>query len=136
MKIGELASATHTLPETVRFYERLGLLPRPLRTEANYRDYAREDVQRLAFIRHCRSLDMTLEEVRTLLELRDEPGRSCVNADDLVASHVQKVVVRIRELRALEAELRSLSKACSVGRTAAECGILNGLSRAAESVVR
>lgn len=135
MKIGELARATHTLPETVRFYERLGLLPPPPRTRANYRDYSREDVQRLSFIRHCRSLDMTLEEIRRLLELRDEPGRSCGDADDLVAAHVQKVVARIRELEALEAELRSLRKDCSTGRTAAECGILGGLNRAAESAI-
>lgn len=124
MKIGELARATHSLPETVRFYERLGLLPPPLRTGANYREYSREDVQRLAFIRPYRSLDMTLEEVRTLLELRDEPQKICGNVDDLVGGHVQKVVARIRELKALEAELRSLRKDCSRGRTAVECGIL------------
>ena len=135
MKIGELASATHTLPETVRYYEREGLLPLPPRTGANYRDYSRADVQRLAFIRHCRSLDMTLEEVRTLLELKDEPAKGCGDVDQLVASHIQKVVARIRELKALEMELRALRKDCSTGRTAAECGILGGLNRAAESAV-
>ena len=132
MKIGDLAKATNTLPETVRFYEREGLLPSPARTEGNYRSYAAEHVQRLAFIRHCRSLDMTLAEIRTLLHFKDAPTEDCGDVDELIASHIEQVVVRIRELKALEADLRSLHRSCSVGRAAANCGILGGLERAAK----
>ncbi|MCV6070998.1 MerR family transcriptional regulator, partial [Escherichia coli] len=67
MKIGELAQTAGTGVETVRFYEREGLLPLPARSSGNYRVYNGEHVDRLAFIRHCRSLDMTLDEIRVLL---------------------------------------------------------------------
>lgn len=133
MKISQLAKATHTLTETIRFYERQGLLPPPARTASNYRDYATEHVQRLAFIRHCRSLDMTLAEIGTLLRFKDAPGAGCGDVDELIRGHIEQVVIRIRELRALEADLRALRKRCSARRTAAECGILIGLNRAAES---
>jgi DNA-binding transcriptional MerR regulator len=81
-----LAKATNTLPETVRFYEREGLLPAPARTEANYRMYSAEHVQRLAFIRHCRSLDMTLAEIRTLLHFKDAPTEDCADVDGPIES--------------------------------------------------
>lgn len=131
MKIGDLAKATNTLPETVRFYEREGLLPPPARTEGNYRSYTAEHVQRLAFIRHCRSLDMTLADIRTLLHFKDTPSEDCGDVDELIASHIEQVVARIRQLKALEADLRSLHQSCSVGRAAANCGILGGLEVAA-----
>ncbi len=132
MKIGDLAKATNTLPETVRFYEREGLLLPPARTEGNYRSYTAEHVQRLAFIRHCRSLDMTLAEIRTLLHFKDTPTKDCGDVDELIASHIEQVVVRIRQLKALEADLRSLHRSCSVGRAAANCGILGELELAAK----
>lgn len=126
-----MAKATNTLPETVRFYEREGLLPAPARTEANYRMYSAEHVQRLAFIRHCRSLDMTLAEIRTLLHFKDAPTEDCADVDGLIARHLDQVVLRIRDLKALEKDLRSLHRSCSTGRAAADCGILGGLERAA-----
>ncbi|WP_146053956.1 MerR family transcriptional regulator, partial [Pseudomonas syringae] len=73
MKIGELAKLTDTQVETVRYYEREGLLPAPARSDGNYRLYTQAHVERLSFIRNCRSLDMTLEEIRSLLNLRDSP---------------------------------------------------------------
>ena len=74
MKIGELAKATGTQTETIRYYEREQLLPTAKRTESNYRVYDGSHVERLAFIRHCRSLDMTLDEIRVLLHFKDAPG--------------------------------------------------------------
>ncbi|MDR7336240.1 Cd(II)/Pb(II)-responsive transcriptional regulator [Roseateles asaccharophilus] len=133
MKIGQLAKATDTLTETIRFYERQGLLPPPARTTSNYREYAAEHIQRLAFIRHCRSLDMTLAEIGTLLRFKDAPGAGCGDVDALIQGHIEQVVTRIRALRSLEADLRALRKSCSAGRVAADCGILTGLRKAAES---
>lgn len=135
MKIGQLAKATYTLTETIRFYERQGLLPSPARTASNYREYAAEHVQRLAFIRHCRSLGMTLAEIGALLRFKDAPGAGCRDVDALIQSQIEKVVTRIRALRSLEADLRALRKSCSAGRVAADCGILTGLRKAAESRV-
>ena len=110
MKIGELAKATGTQTETIRYYERVQLLPTAKRTESNYRVYDGSHVERLAFIRHCRSLDMTLDEIRVLLHFKDAPGENCGAVDALLQAHIGHVVDRIRELQALEAELRSLQR--------------------------
>ena len=132
MKIGELAKAAFTQSETIRYYEREGLLPRAARTEANYRSYDSSHLQRLAFIRHCRSLDMTLGEIRILLHFKDAPAENCSQVNALLDEHVGHVVQRIKELRALEKELKSLQHLCASARSAADCGILEGLEKAAE----
>lgn len=134
MKIGELASATSTAIETIRFYEREGLLPSPARTAGNFRVYEDERAQRLAFIRHCRSLDMTLEEIRVLLEFKDHPSKSCADVNVLLDEHIGHVAARIKELRVLEKHLKELRLRCGEARSGAECGILNGLSAASGSV--
>jgi Cd(II)/Pb(II)-responsive transcriptional regulator len=129
MKIGELAQATGTDIQTIRFYEREGLLPAPARTAGNYRDYAAEHVQRLAFIRHCRSLDMALSEIRVLLRFKDAPREDCGEVNTLLDQHIGHVAQRIRELKALERELKQLRSECGQAREAKDCGILEGLSR-------
>ena len=131
MKISELAQAAHTQSETIRYYEREGLLPEPARTDANYRNYDRSHLERLAFIRHCRSLDMTLSEVRTLLHFKDAPEENCAQVNGLLDAHVGHVVQRIKELRVLEKELRALRLQCASSQLAADCGILEGLDQAA-----
>ena len=131
MKIGELAKATGTQTETIRYYERENLLPIAMRTESNYRVYDSSHVERLAFIRHCRCLDMTLDEIRVLLHFKDAPDEKCGAVDALLQEHIGHVVSRIRELQALESELRSLQQQCSPGHLAGECGILGGLANAA-----
>jgi Cd(II)/Pb(II)-responsive transcriptional regulator len=131
MKIGQLAQATGTQADTIRYYEKQGLLPSPSRTEGNYRVYGAAHVERLAFIRHCRCLDMTLDEIRVLLRFKDAPGASCGEVDALLDGHIGHVVARIRELRALEKELRGLRLQCAPGQAAGDCGILEGLEKAA-----
>ena len=131
MKIGKLAKATGTQTETIRYYERENLLPIAMRTESNYRVYDSSHVERLAFIRHCRCLDMTLDEIRVLLHFKDAPDEKCGAVDALLQEHIRHVVSRIRELQALESELRSLQQQCSPGHLAGECGILGGLANAA-----
>ena len=131
MKIGELAKATGTQTETIRYYERECLLPAAIRTESNYRIYDSSHIERLAFIRHCRCLDMTLNEIRVLLHFKDAPDEKCGAVDALLQEHIRHVVSRIRELQALESELRSLQQQCSPGHLAGECGILGGLANAA-----
>lgn len=129
MKIGELANATGTQIETIRYYERVGLLPTPARTEGNFRVYTEEHARRLTFIRHCRSLDMTLDEIRRLLRLKDAPEENCSDVNVLLDSHIGHVAERIRELRALEKQLKSLRNRCGETEVAARCGILSELSR-------
>ena len=131
MRIGELARATGVDVDTIRFYEKAQLLAAPTRTSNGYRTYTHAHLERLAFIRHCRSLDMTLDEIRVLLHFKDAPGENCGAVDALLQAHIGHVVDRIRELQALEAELRSLQRQCSSGHLAGDCGILGGLVIAA-----
>ncbi|RFU47328.1 Cd(II)/Pb(II)-responsive transcriptional regulator [Paraburkholderia sp. DHOC27] len=108
MKIGELAKIAHCTTETIRFYEKEGLLPAADRTEANYRRYAARHVERLCFIRNCRALDMTHDQIRTLLCLSDtaDGGGDAIHA--LVDTHIAHVDARIGELEQLKAQLTTL----------------------------
>ena len=128
MKIGELAQATGTLVETIRYYEREKLLPEAARTASNYRVYGPAHVERLGFIRHCRALDMTLDEVRVLLRFKDAPERNCAGVNELLDQHITHVAERIRELRALEKQLKLLREQCVEASAASECGILKELA--------
>jgi len=128
MKIGELAQATGTPVETIRFYEREALLPTPGRTDGNYRVYGHEHVERLTFIRHCRSLDMALDEIRSLLRFKEMPEENCAGVNDLLDEHIGHVAQRIRELRVLEKQLKTLRQQCNEADAAKRCGILKELS--------
>ena len=97
MKIGELASAAKTQVETIRYYEREGLLPQAPRSDGNYRIYGPQHVERLAFVRHCRSLDMTLDEIRVLLRYKDAPQAECGEVNALLDEQIGHVTQRIRE---------------------------------------
>ena len=131
MKIGELALSTGTQVETIRYYEREGLLPEPGRTESNYRIYSDVHVQRLSFVRHCRSLDMTLAEIRVLLRFKDAPTETCGEVNALLDAHIGHVATRISELRHLENQLKGLRALCLETQEAAHCGILTELTQAA-----
>lgn len=129
MKIGDLSKLTQTSVETIRYYEREGLLPEPSRTDGNYRIYGEAHAERLAFIRHCRGLDMTLDEIRQLLRFKDDPASDCGDVNALLDAHIGHVADRIRELRALEKQLKSLRERCCEAQLASNCGILGELSR-------
>lgn len=131
MKIGALAAATGTPVETIRFYEREGLLPPPARADNNYRMYLPAHAERLAFIRQCRNLDMTLDEIRALIQLRESPAQDCGEINALLDEHIEHVAQRIRELRSLEKDLKALRARCAEPHSVSECGILDGLDRAA-----
>lgn len=129
MKIGDLAQATLCPVETVRYYEREGLLPAPARSSGNYRLYGPHHVERLRFIRHCRSLDMTHDEIRTLLAFRDAPEQNCHEVNALLDEHIGHVARRIAELRVLERELKELREQCQTVHAARDCGIMQSLGR-------
>jgi len=129
MKIGDLALATHCPIPTIRYYEREGLLPPPARSDGNYRLYGPRHVEQLLFIRHCRSLDMTLGEVRTLLAFRDGPEEKCDEVNALLDEHIGHVARRIGELRALEQQLKELRDQCQSARTVRDCAIMQSLGR-------
>lgn len=132
MKIGELAAATETSIETIRFYEREGLLPAPARSQGNFRVYEASHQERLQFIRYCRSLDMSLDEVRVLLRFKDRPEEDCGDVNALLDEHIGHVSRRIKELKSLERELKDLRQRCGAARSADQCGILSGMAEAAQ----
>lgn len=127
MKIGELASATSTNVETVRYYEKIGLLPPPARTAANYRAYGGEHLARLSFIRRARDLGFTLKAVRELLTLADDRSQSCEAVDALAQTHLNEVNRKINDLTALRTELDRVLGACRHG-TVGECKIVETLA--------
>lgn len=135
MKIGALSTATGVPIDTIRHYEREGLLPEAARTDSNYRIYDETHGQRLSFIRHCRGLDMTLDEIRVLLRFKDAPTEDCGEVNALLDEHIGHVSARIRELRALEKQLRELRASCRATRDAEHCGILNQLDTQARGDV-
>lgn len=130
LMIGELAKRTDCQMETIRYYEREGLLPAPGRSEGNYRLYGNAHVERLRFIRHCRSLDMTLEEIRSLLKFRDAPEENCGEVNILLDAHIGHVANRIAELKGLEKQLKELRGLCRTAQAAKDCRILQNLSSA------
>ncbi|MGH6623308.1 MAG: Cd(II)/Pb(II)-responsive transcriptional regulator [Burkholderiaceae bacterium] len=136
MKIGDLAARAGTQVETIRYYERENLLPAPSRSTGNYRQYDDAHVERLSFIRHCRALDMTLEEIRTLLRFKDDPASHCGEVNDLLEEHIGHVTERIGELRSLEEQLKALRSLCTQVNRVSDCGILKGLSQASVEVSR
>jgi Cd(II)/Pb(II)-responsive transcriptional regulator len=128
MRIGELAKRTGCQAETVRFYERKGLLPAPLRSDANYRLYGVAHFERLHFIRRCRSLSMSLDEVQTLLEFQDHADRPCGGVNDLVDWHIDEIDRQVAALQTLRDELAQLRGRCASARPASQCEILKRLN--------
>ncbi|KPQ21362.1 MerR family transcriptional regulator [Halomonas sp. HL-93] len=125
--IGELASRTHCKPETVRYYEQIGLLPDALRNEGNQRRYSETTVQRLMFIRHARDFGFSVDAVRELLDMADHPTRPCHQVDSLARRHLAEVESRIQRLTALRDELQRTVAQCD-GDSVAQCRIIEVLS--------
>jgi Cd(II)/Pb(II)-responsive transcriptional regulator len=127
MRIGELAERTSTPVDTIRYYEKVGLLPAVDRSAGNYRAYGPAQVQRLNFIRRCRALDMSLDEIRALLDFCDAPSRDCGAVNTLLDEHLAHVETRLRDLQRLARELRQLRSACRSPGAAEQCRILREL---------
>jgi DNA-binding transcriptional MerR regulator len=135
MRIGELAGQARVDVQTVRYYEREGLLDAPSRTASGYRSYGPQHLERLNFVRHCRSLDMPLAEIKRLLDLSSDKRVSCEEVDELVRVHLQRVQAKRKALEVLEAQLTTLSAQCASGHRVADCGILEELIHAAHGEV-
>lgn len=126
MTIGALARLTGTKAETIRYYERIGLLVPPVRSAGNYRAYSEDDVRRLRFVRRSRELGFGLEQIRELLALSTRADSDCSTVDDVAKSHVHDIEARIRDLQALQGELVRMIRSCPGGQIGA-CRILDAL---------
>lgn len=125
--IGRLARATGCKVQTIRYYEQIGLLPEPIRSQGNQRLYGQADIDRLAFIRHSRELGFSLQAVRDLLSLVDDPDKPCEAVDTIAQSQLDQVERRIASLQALRLELTRMLHQCRGGRVS-DCRIIAVLS--------
>lgn len=132
MKIGDLSRATGVDVDNIRFYEKAGLLAAPARDANGYRRYGQQQLERLAFVRHCRALDVPLADVKRLLDYLggagDEPG----TIDALIEGQLLRVRARLHSLQALERQLAALRESCDADHAAPGCGILHDLVAAAQ----
>ena len=128
MKIGELAKVAHCSVETIRYYEKETLLPKTARSEGNFRVYGAAHLERLRFIRNCRNLDMSHEEIHALLALTDRPQDGCGGINDVFDQHIAHVDERIDELMQLKQQLTTLRQRCQTDQSQQDCGILQGLA--------
>lgn len=126
MKIGELARATGTKVETIRFYEKIGLIDAPARTTGNYRAYGPGHLSRLSFVRRSRDLGFSLDQVRALLSLADDRSQPCEAIDSIARNHLLEVDRKIADLMALKRELEELVGQCGHG-AIAQCRIVEAL---------
>ena len=132
LRISELAAAVGVDSETIRYYEKTGLLPPPARSDNGYRAYGQAHVQRLAFIRHCRSLDMGLPDVRRLRQFQNNPELACDDINELIDSQITRIHQQIESLRLLEQQLHTLRDSCHHHDKIRDCGILKNLEQAAK----
>lgn len=131
MQIKELAAATGVDTETIRFYEKEGLLPQPARLANGYRSYEPVHLERLSFVRHCRALDIPLAEIKSLLGALDAPQEACGDVNHLIDGQLGKLRARLKSMKALEKQLLQLRSACNGEHPHQRCGILNELVAAA-----
>lgn len=132
MKIGELGQATGVAVDTIRYYEKAGLLPAPGRRPNGYRAYGPSHIERLAFIRHCRALDIALTDIRRLLDFVEQPDSDCRDIDRLIDAQLARVRARLHSLQALERQLSALRGRCGASHLASDCGILHELVASAQ----
>jgi DNA-binding transcriptional MerR regulator len=132
LKIGSLARRTGLSSSTIRYYEEIGLLPRARRQPGGQRSYDAEDVTRLTFVRRSRDLGLSIEQVRSLLLLANDPKRSCLDARDLARDQLESVRSKLRELKMLERSLSAFVSNCErscAGGSGPDCVILQSLGK-------
>ena len=129
LTIGKVAKQAGVGVETIRFYEREGLIDEPRRRASGYRQFAPAVVDRIRFIRHAKELGFTLREIKELLELRVEPDRKCGDVLELAEAKIADIDERIRKLRKIRRALAALTRDCQRGRPTDQCPILTALDR-------
>lgn len=125
--IGETARKTGVKVPTIRYYEGIGLLPKPPRLDNNRRTFDQSALDRLSFIKHARGMGFEINDIATLLALRDKPGASCREADQIARARLTDIERRIRELQSLRKELKAMVESCHQI-DVDSCHIIEGLS--------
>lgn len=125
--IGDLSRRTGVKVPTIRYYEQMGLVAAPERSEGNQRRYSRQELERLAFIRHARDLGFAVEDIRALIELNGHPEQPCGHADKIAGEQLISVREKIAQLKRLETELERIASCCD-GKTIGDCYVIRALS--------
>lgn len=126
LTIGQLARQTGAKAETIRYYEKIGLLKAPLRSEGNYRCYDAQDQRRLAFVRRARELGFSIEQIRELIAFSEQREHECSSVDGVVKAHIADIARKVHDLQALQGELERMIGNCPGGRMA-DCRVLEAL---------
>ncbi len=127
LSIGDLSRKTGVKVPTIRYYEQMGLIEAPIRSEGNQRRYSQKELECLSFIKHARDLGLSIQAIRELMELSAHPEHPCDHADDIAKAHLEDVRVRIAQLQSLEAELARISAGCT-GENVRECYVIQSLA--------
>ncbi len=127
ISIGEMSRRTSVKVPTIRYYEQMGLISAPERSQGNQRRYSNNELQRLSFIKHARDLGLTIDAIRELIELSDRPSEPCAFADEIAAQHLESVQDKIRQLKKLEKELKRIVSGCG-GDTIENCYVIQALA--------
>ena len=127
MKIGELSKRINCSIQTIRYYEKEGLLAQAQRSEGNFRLYDNQALQHLLFIKHCRNLDISLSEIKELIQLKVNPSLQCKNINQIFDNHIEQVNLKIQGLNQLKVQLQDLRQNCTDKQTIESCGILHKL---------
>jgi Hg(II)-responsive transcriptional regulator len=125
LKRGQLAKQTGVNPETIRYYENIGLLPKAARTENGYRIYSEEDIRRIKFIKRAKELGFTLKEIKELLELRFEDIGSCSDVRELAEEKLKDVEQKIKDLEKIKEILKQLIDQCPGKGSISQCPIVS-----------
>lgn len=125
--IGQMAKSGNCKVQTIRYYEKIGLLPVAHRTQGNQRIYSKELMNRLAFIRHSRELGFSLDQIRVILSLSDDPAHSCSDVDAIARNHLYQVESKIARLKSMQKELKRMINECA-GDQVSNCRIIEVLS--------
>ncbi len=128
MKISEMSKRSGCSIQAIRYYEKEGLITAPARTEGNFRLYGSEEIERLSFINNCRALDLSLSEIKHLLELQSLPSTPCETVNVMIDDHLNVIETRLADLQKLQSSLRKLRPRCNSKRSIDQCGILEALS--------
>ncbi len=128
LTIGAISKATGINIETIRYYERIGLLPAPPRTRSNYRTYTPTEQKRLNFVRRTRTLGFSIDEIRALLRLSDNADTDCCEVTEIARNQLRETERKIADLQVLADELRSLIASCSGGIGIVDCRILEAFA--------
>ena len=127
MKIGQISKKTKLSVQTIRYYESQKLIQSAGRTEGNFRIYEHKVIDQLEFIKHCRHLDLSLDDIKRMNQIRDNPDDICDEVDDMINTQLKQVEIKINELKQLKSQLKDLANSCSRDQKVEECGIIKSL---------